>query len=226
MAKPGRRFKDAVYEQFARVGKAVASPRRLELLDLLCEGPRTVDALAAQAGQSLANTSHHLQVLRAANLVESERAGTYVTYRIAGDDVCALFSALRELAESRLAEIERVRQSFLSEREALEPIDSAGLLARMREGSVTLLDVRPPEEYLAGHVPDAVSIPLAELERRIGELPGDAEIVAYCRGPYCVLAIEAVNLLRTRGFNAVRMEDGIRDWRAHGLNVETTEVAV
>jgi len=225
MGAPGRHFKETIYEQFARIGKAVANPRRLELLDLLCEGPRTVNALATQIGQSLANTSHHLQVLRAAHLVESEQAGTYVTYRIAGDDVSALFLTVRELAESRLAEIERVTASFLKEREAMEPIDSAGLLARMHEGSVTLLDVRPPEEYLVGHVPDAVSVPLGDLERRIDELPRDQEIVAYCRGPYCVLALEAVNLLRSRGFDAVRMEDGVRDWRAKGFEVETEEVA-
>jgi rhodanese-related sulfurtransferase/DNA-binding transcriptional ArsR family regulator len=225
MEMSGRRFKDEVYEQFARIGKAVASPRRLELLDLLCEGPRTVDALATQTGQSLANTSHHLQILRSARLLESEKAGTHVTYRIAGDDVGALLQAVRGLAESRLAEIDQVTRSFLETREAMEPIDSAGLLARMREGSVTLLDVRPAEEYLAGHVPGAVSIPLGELERHVDELsPGD-QIVAYCRGPYCVLAVEAVNLLRARGLNAVRMEDGVRDWRARGLEVETTEVA-
>lgn len=225
MAEPGRQYKDAIYEQFARIGKAVANPRRLELLDLLCESPRTVDSLATQAGQSLTNTSHHLQMLRAAHLVESEKAGTYVTYRIAGDDVCALFAIVRELAESRLAEVERVTHSFLSEREALERIDSAGLLARMREGSVTLVDVRPTEEYAAGHVPGAVSVPLGELERRLGELPRDREIVAYCRGPHCVLAVEAVGLLRARGFDAVRMEDGVRDWRAHGFEVETAELA-
>ncbi|MEO8092200.1 MAG: metalloregulator ArsR/SmtB family transcription factor [bacterium] len=220
MSPPGRRFKDAIYEQFARIGKAVANPRRLELLDLLCEGPRTVNALATQIGQSLANTSHHLQVLHAARLIESEKAGTYVTYRVAGDDVRALFQTVRALAETRLAEIERVTQSFLSEREAMEPIDSAGLLARVRESSVTLLDVRPTEEYAAGHVPGAVSVPLSELAHRIGELPGDAEIVAYCRGPYCVLALEAVELLRSRGFDAVRMEDGVREWRAQGFDLE------
>ena len=225
VAKPGRQYKDAIYEQFARIGKAIASPRRLELLDLLCEGPRTVDALATQAGQSLANASHHLQMLRAAHLVESEKVGTYVTYRIAGDDVSALFAMVRELAESRLAEVERVTRSFLSEREALDPIDSAGLLARLREGSVTLVDVRPTEEYAAGHVPGAVSVPLGELERRLGELRRDDEIVAYCRGPYCVLALEAVSLLRARGFDAVRMEEGVRDWRAHGFDLETAEPA-
>lgn len=220
MAMSGRRFKDEVYEQFARIGKAVASPRRLELLDLLHEGPRTVDALAAQVGQSLANTSHHLQVLRAARLLESEKAGTHVTYRIAGDEVGALLQAVRGLAESRLAEIDLITRSFFEERESMEPLDSSALISRMRAGSVTLLDVRPREEYRAGHVPDAVSVPLDELERRIDELPRDQEIVAYCRGPYCVLAAEAVEVLRSRGFEAVRMEDGVRDWRAHGLEVE------
>jgi rhodanese-related sulfurtransferase len=223
MEMSGRHFKDAVYEQFARIGQAVANPRRLELLDLLCEGPRTVDALAGQIGQSPADTSHHLQVLRAARLVESERASTHITHRIAGDDVCALFQTVRGLAESRLAEVERVTRAFFEEREAIEPLDSAALRARMRAGSVTLLDVRPYEEYLAGHVPGAVSVPLNELERYIDELPHDGGIVAYCRGPYCVLALEAVGVLRSRGFDAVRMEDGVRDWRAHGFELETKE---
>jgi rhodanese-related sulfurtransferase len=223
MAQTSRRFKDAIYEQFARIGSAVGSPRRLELLDLLCQGPRTVEALARQAGQSLANTSHHLQVLRAARLVEAEKEGLFVTYRLAGEEVCTFFQALRGLAESRLAEIERITRTFLEERGALEPVARDLLLERVRGGEVTVLDVRPREEFEAGHIPGAMSVPLEELERRLSELPQEREIVAYCRGPYCVMSIEAVALLKARGFTAVRMEDGVLEWRAHDWPIETGE---
>lgn len=221
MQASGRAYKDAVYGQFARIGKALASPRRLELLDLLCQAPRTVDALAGEAGQSLANTSHHLQVLHGARLVESERKGAFVTYRLADDDVAVLYRSLRALAESRLAELEQVTRLFLDEREAMEPIGAADLIERMRSGRVTLLDVRPEREYRSGHIPGAVSAPLGELEGRLEDFDRDGEIVAYCRGPYCVLAIEAVARLRARGFDAVRMEDGVPEWRARGFDVET-----
>jgi rhodanese-related sulfurtransferase len=223
MAQTSRRFKDAIYEQFARIGSAVGSPRRLELLDLLCQGPRTVEALARQAGQSLANTSHHLQVLRAARLVEAEKEGLFVTYRLAGEEVCTFFQALRGLAESRLAEIERITRTFLEERGALEPVARDLLLERVRGGEVTVLDVRPREEFEAGHIPGAMSVPLEELERRLSVLPQEREIVAYCRGPYCVMSIEAVALLKARGFTAVRMEDGVLEWRAHDWPIETGE---
>lgn len=215
----GRRYKDAIYEQFARIGKALASPRRLELLDLLCQGPRTVEALSGEAGQSVANTSQHLRVLRAARLVEAEKSGLFVTYRLADGEVCSFFQALRELAESRLAEVERVTREFLEERGALEPVDRRVLVERMRRAEVIVLDVRPREEYRAGHIPGAISVPLAELKRRLDTLPRDREIVAYCRGPYCVLAIEAVEVLRERGFRAHRLEDGVPEWRARGFEV-------
>lgn len=223
MATPSRRYKDAIYQQFARIGKAIASPRRLELLDLLCQGPRTVEALAHLAGQSLANTSQHLQVLRAARLVESEKDGLYVTYRLAGDEVCDFFRTLRELAELRLAEVERVTREFLEQRDQMEPVDRAALVERARSGEVTVLDVRPREEYRAGHIPGALSVPLAELKSRLTELPRDRDIVAYCRGPYCVLAIEAVETLRAHGFGAVRLEDGVAEWRARGFEVTVGE---
>ena len=218
---PSRRFKDSVYEQFARVGKAMASPRRLELLDLLCQGLRTVDELAKQAGQSLPNTSHHLQVLRAARLVEAEREGLFVTYRPADEEVCTLFGALRGLAEARLAEVEQVRREFLESRGAMEPIERAELLDRVARGEVTVLDVRPREEYVAGHIPGAVSVPLAELAGYLDRLPGDREVVAYCRGPYCVLALDAVDLLTDHGFRATRLEDGVAEWRRAGFEVAT-----
>jgi rhodanese-related sulfurtransferase/DNA-binding transcriptional ArsR family regulator len=216
---PTRRFKDAVYEQLARIGKAASAPKRLELLDLLCQGPRTVEALADQAALSVANASQHLQVLRAARLVDAEKKGQYVEYRLADDQVCRFFVALRGLAEARLADVDRVTREYLEARGAMEPVEGDELMRRVRKGEVTVLDVRPPEEYRAGHIPGAVSIPLGELESRLGELPKKREVVAYCRGPYCVMAIDAVAVLRSAGFRARRMEQGVADWRARGWRV-------
>lgn len=220
MTSTGRSYKDAIYAQFARIGKAIGHPRRLELLDLLCQGPRTVEVLARQTGQSVANTSHHLRLLRAARLVEADRDGVYVRYRLADERVCAFFHALRTLAEARLAEIAQIQQRFLAGRVGMEPVDRQTLLERVRRGEVTVIDVRPREEYAAGHIPGALSVPLEELDRRLDELPPDRPIVAYCRGPYCVLAVEAVERLRAAGYDAVRMEDGVVEWRARGLAVE------
>jgi rhodanese-related sulfurtransferase len=220
MRSQARVFKDAIYEQFGRIGKAVASPRRIELLDLLCQGPRTVEVLAQQAGQSLANTSHHLQVLRSAHLVETVRNGSFVTYRLADDDVCAFFAALRGLAESHLAEVPHVAREFLESRGAMEPIRVDVLVERIRRGEVTIIDVRPHDEYLAGHIPGAVSVPLDELKERLDELPLEGQIAAYCRGRYCVLAIEAVETLTAAGFDATRIEMGVLDWQAAGHGVE------
>lgn len=225
MKIPAARFKAAIYEQLARIGKAVSSPARLELLDLLAQGPRTVETLARLTGQSVANTSHHLQVLRRARLVEADKAGLYVTYRLADTAVSTFFLHLRRLAEARLAEIEHITRQFLHDRGALESVDRAELLRRVRSGAVTILDVRPREEYRAGHIPGAVSVPLPELKKRLPELPKNRDIVAYCRGPYCVMAIEAVELLRQRGFRAYRLEDSIADWRARGWRVETGDPA-
>jgi rhodanese-related sulfurtransferase/predicted transcriptional regulator len=226
MSKTPRQFKDAIYEQLARIGKSLGSGPRLELLDILCQGPRTVEALSRQVGQSVANTSHHLQVLRRARLVDAEKDGVHVTYRLADDEVCSFFRSLRVLAESRLLEIEQVTRDFLKARTSLEPVDREALVGRVREGAVTLLDVRPEEEYRAGHIPGALSVPLSELERRLASLPRDREVVAYCRGPYCVMALEAVELLRQRGFQAVRMEEGVPDWRARGLAIATDHTEV
>ena len=216
-------LKKAVYEQLARIGKAVASPPRLELLDLLCQGPRTVEALAREAGLSVANTSQHLQILHAARLVEARKEGLFVTYRLADQQVCEFYQTLRTLAESRLAEIEAIIRQFNEGRESMEPVEKRALLERVRRAEVTVLDVRPLEEYRAGHIPGAVSIPLKELEAHLFMLPRRREIVAYCRGPYCVLAVEAVKLLRTKGFRAVRMEHGVPEWRAEGLPVAVGE---
>lgn len=216
-----RRFKDAIYEQLARLGKAVSAPKRLELLDLLCQGPRTVEALAEQAAISVANASQHLQVLRAARLVDAEKKGLYVEYRLSDDQVCDFFIALRGLAEARLAEVDQVTRAYLEARGAMEAVEGDELLRRVKKGEVTVLDVRPPEEYRAGHIPGAISIPVAELKARLRELPKDREVVAYCRGPYCVMAVEAVELLRKKGFKAHRMEQGVVDWRARGWRVES-----
>ena len=223
MKNPNRAFKDAIYEQFARIGKAVSSPKRLELLDLLCQGPRTVEVLAKESGLTVANTSQHLQVLRAARLAETEKEGLYVIYRLADQNVCEFFRAMRVLAESRLAEVELIKRRFLEGREGMEPVDRKALLERVRKGAVTVLDVRPKEEYHAGHLPGAISIPLKELQLRLSDLPRDQEIVAYCRGPYCILSIQAVELLRSRGFKAVRIEEGIQDFRAMGFHIAVNE---
>ncbi len=215
-----RTFKDQLYEQFARIGKALASPHRLELLDVLAQCERTVEALAQETGMSIANASQHLQVLRAARLVETRREGPSIYYRLASEGVSALWLSLRQVGEAHLAEIDRVVQIFLHDRHLLQPIEADELLHRLGEDQVILLDVRPSEEYVAGHLPQAVSVPLVELEARLEELPLDKEIVAYCRGPYCVFADEAVALLRTRGYRARRLEHGLPDWRRLGPPVE------
>jgi rhodanese-related sulfurtransferase/DNA-binding transcriptional ArsR family regulator len=214
-------LKVAIYEQIARIGQATASPNRLELLDLLSQGARTVDALAQQTGQSVATTSHHLQVLRRARLVEAHKAGLYVTYRLADPQVGEFFLSLRRLAESRLAEVRHVTRQYLEQRGALEPVDNDELARRVRAGEVTVIDVRPREEYVAAHIPGAISVPLAQLGKRLGELQKRRDVVAYCRGPYCVMALDAVALLRRKGFRAYRMEHGVPEWRAQGWRVDT-----
>jgi len=223
MEKQNTRFKSAIYEQFARIGKAISNPGRLELLDLLCQGPRTVEALAKEANLGLANTSQQLKILRSARLVEAEKSGLFVTYRLADDQVCQFLRSLRLFAETRLTEVREIAREFLGNREGLEPISREGLLAKVRDGAVTVLDVRPVEEYRAGHIPGALSVPLKDLERRLSELPRDRQIVAYCRGPYCVLAVKAVEMLRERGFDAWRLEHSVHDWQAEGFPVASGE---
>jgi rhodanese-related sulfurtransferase len=225
MKNPNRAFKDAIYEQFARIGKAVSSPKRLELLDLLCQGPRTVEVLAKESGLTIANASQHLQVLRAARLVAAEKEGLYVIYRLADQTVCEFFRTMRVLAESRLAEVDQIKRRFLEGREGMEPVDRNALLELVRKGAVTVLDVRPVEEYNAAHIPGAISIPLKELQLRLLDLPRDQEIVAYCRGPYCVLSMQAVEMLRSKGFQAVRLEEGIQDLRAMGFPIAEAKEA-
>ena len=226
MTQAHRQFKDAIYEQLARIGKATSAPKRLELLELLCQGPRTVEALACQAAISTANASQHLQILRAARLVDAEKHGLHVEYRLTDHRVSDFFLQLRTLAESQLIELQQVAQQYLEERGAMEAIKCEELRRRIRSGEVVVLDVRPAEEYQAGHIPRALSVPLTELKKRVNALPKSRDIVAYCRGPYCVMAIEAVELLRKKGFRAQRMELGVIEWRARGWRIATGGEAV
>lgn len=214
-----RVFKDALYSQFARIGHAMASPRRIELLDLLGQGEKTVEMLAEQIATPIKNTSAHLRALRQARLVETRRKGTYVYYRLADDDVLRLLRALEALGHSRLADVQQVVHLYLDGRDELEPVTLKELRQLMRAGDVTVLDVRPAEEFKAGHIPGALSIPVSSLKRRLRELPKNREVIAYCRGRYCVYSLEAVTLLRKHGFDARRAEQGMPDWRAAGLPV-------
>ena len=219
---PGRRFKDEIYDQFSRIGKAVSSPKRLELLDILCQGERSVENLANETSLTIANTSQHLQVLKNSRLVEQEKKGLYVVYRPA-PMVCEFFMSMRKVAENRIAEIEQIKNRFLEGKKGMEPINRDSLIERIKNNEVTILDVRPPQEFRAGHIIGAVSVPLKELELMLAKLPKKKEIVAYCRGPYCVLSVEAVELLNKKGYHAVRLEEGVMDWRAMGLPVISGE---
>ncbi len=213
-------FKHDLFSQFARVAKALANGFRLELLEYLAQGERSVDALAKVSGLTLANTSQHLQQLRQVGLVATRKEGVSVYYRLSGDDVVVLLDTLRKVAERRVADVDRLVSAYLTVKDSLEPVPVGELLTRVRDGLVTVLDVRPPEEYAAGHLPGAVNIPLAELEKNLKQLPKDQEIVAYCRGPYCVLAFEAVARLRAQGMEARRLQNGFPEWKQAGLPVE------
>lgn len=212
--------KSGLYEALARVGTALGAAGRLQLLEFLAQGERSVDALASMTGLSVANCSKHLQALRQAGLVTARKEGLRVYYAIAGDDVVALYSALQRVAENRVAEVERLVRTWLAHRDELEPVPPGELLDRAKKGLVTVLDVRPAEEYAAGHLPGAVNIPVSQLEGRLARLPKRREVVAYCRGPYCLMSFEAVALLRRRGLKARRLKDGFPEWRAAGLPVE------
>lgn len=216
---PHREFKDALYAQFARIGHALASPKRIELLELLSQGERTVEMLAEQSGTPIKNTSAHLRVLRQARLVETRRDGTYVYYRLADENVFRALRSLQALGHARLAEVQSVVQLHLEGGDTLQPITITELRRRMRDGDVTVIDVRPAEEYEAGHIPGAISIPVARLKRRLAEVPRDREVIAYCRGPYCVYSVEAVGILRKHGYRAYRTNAGLPDWRASGLPI-------
>ena len=217
-----REFKDRLYEELGRIAKAIDSPRRLELIDLLAQGERSVEDLASEAALSIANTSQHLQVLRRARLVETRKQGLRVYYRLGHPEVYDVARAVRGLAKARLAELNQLVQTYLESRDELEPVPREELLRRVRAGRVVVIDVRPRDEYRTGHIPGALSIPLEELETRLGELPARKEVVAYCRGPYCVMAYEAVARLRARGRRARRLTDGFPEWRASGLPVQAS----
>ena len=219
---PGTGPKQAIYAELAGVAQALGHGHRLELLEHLAQAPRSVEELSARARLSFANTSRHLQILRRVRLVDAERRGKQVIYRLAGEaEVVTLLRALASVGERNLAEIDRVKAVYFSARDSMEPLSRRDLLARLQDGLVTVLDVRPGDEFAAGHLPGARNIPLGELEKRIAELPGDREVVAYCRGPYCVFSFEAVAELRARGYRARRLEDGYPEWKAAGLPVET-----
>ena len=214
-------FKQDVYEQLARVGKALGHANRLELLEFVAQGPRSVEDLATMTRLSVANASKHLQELRHAGLVKARREGLRVFYEVAGPDVVDLLAALREVAETRLAEVDQLLRTYVTARDDLEPIPGPELLKRARMGLVTVLDVRPPEEYAAGHLPGAINVPVEDIARHLKQLPKGREVIAYCRGPYCLLSVDAVALLRKKGYKARRLEDGFPEWKAAGLPVET-----
>jgi rhodanese-related sulfurtransferase/DNA-binding transcriptional ArsR family regulator len=220
-AEAKRDFKDRLYAEFARIGKSLASPHRLEILEVLAQGERTVESLAAEAGLSVANASRHLQQLRQAQLVLARRDGLFVHYRLAGPEVVGLMLTLRRTAEQHLAEVDRVVRDFLGERNDFEPVTPDELSRRMTNGEVMLLDVRPEQEYAAGHIAGARSIPVADISERLAELPREKEYVAYCRGPYCVYADEAVTALRANGLKAQRLTEGYPEWWLSGRPVRT-----
>jgi rhodanese-related sulfurtransferase len=210
-------YKDLLYGQFAVIGKALSSHKRLEILDLLCQGERSVEELAHETEMSISSVSQHLQILKTAKMVESRKEGLYVFYHIADETVGEFWRSLRSLAVNRSAELRETIRTALDEKDDLEQVGHQELLERVRRNEVVVLDVRPEVEFRAGHIPDALSVPLGELEKHLSKLPRDREIVAYCRGPYCVMSLEAVGLLRKHGFKARRLEDGFPEWRAEGL---------
>ena len=216
-----RDFKDRLYAEFARIGKTLASPHRLEILEVLAQGERTVESLATETGLSIANTSRHLQQLRQAQLALARREGLFVHYRLAGPEVVSLMLALRHAAEQHLAEVDRVVRDFLGERDEFEPVTPDELARRMTNGEVVVLDVRPEQEYAAGHITGARSIPVADISERLAELPREKDYVAYCRGPYCVYADEAVAVLRANGLKAQRLTEGYPEWWLSGRPVRT-----
>jgi rhodanese-related sulfurtransferase/DNA-binding transcriptional ArsR family regulator len=222
MAKSSDPDKTRLYEAIGRVAAALGSAGRLQILEFVAQGERSVDALAAMTGLSVANTSKHLQALRQAGLVSARKEGLRVYYSLAGDDVTALVAALRAVAEHRVADVEQLVRLWLAHRDELEPVPARELLERAKKGLVTVLDVRPAEEFAAGHLPGAINVPLERLESYLSKLPKRKEVVAYCRGPYCLMSFEAVEKLRKRGWQARRLQDGFPEWRAAGLPVETS----
>ena len=215
-----RTIKNALYHQLARIGKSVSSPQRLAILDRLANGEKPVEALAGELHLTVKNASAHLRVLRESRLVEARKEGQQVYYRLAEEGVATFFLALRELAERRLAEVREVSQQYLGGRKQMTPVDRRQLLSRIRAGEVTVLDLREESEFAAGHLPGARSVPMRELKKALRSVPKDQDIVAYCHGPYCVLSLEAVQLLTSKGYRATRLDDGFVEWAAAGLPVE------
>lgn len=215
-----RTIKNALYQQLARIGKSVSSPQRLAILDRLANGEKSVEGLATELNLSVKNASAHLRVLRESRLVEARKEGQQVFYRLAEEGVATFFLALRDLAERRLAEVREVSQQYLGGRRQMTPVDRRQLLSRIRAGEVTVLDLRDEAEFAAGHIPGARSLPMRELRKALRSVPRDQEIVAYCHGPYCVLSLEAVQLLNAKGYRATRLDDGLVEWAAAGLPVE------
>jgi len=216
-----RDFKNRLYAQFARIGKALASPHRLELLELLAQGERTVESLATELGASVANTSQHLQALRQASLVDSRKDGLFVYYRLGDPAVYDVCRAVRSVAERQLADLDRLVRENFADRAGAEPVRMDDLLRRARSGHVVILDTRPPNEYVAGHIAGAISVPVDDLQQRLRQLPKNKEYVAYCRGPYCVYADRAVEILRSKGRRAQRLLEGFPEWKAAGFPVAT-----
>jgi rhodanese-related sulfurtransferase len=216
----GREFKDLIYEQFGRMANAFSSPKRLEIVDLLAQGERDVESLSKLTSMTMANTSRHLQILKAARLVDVRREGVRIFYRLADAQVLQCWMGLQSLAEKRTAEVREIARLFFEERDAMEAISIDELWNRTQNNDVVVLDVRPSEEYKNGHIAGAISIPLSELKNRLDEVPLDHDVVAYCRGPYCVLSAEAVTILRDAGLEVVRLRDGFHEWRLAGLPVE------
>jgi rhodanese-related sulfurtransferase len=214
-----RAAKDALFDGFAEVAKALASGRRAEIADVLAQGERSVEEIADEIGQTVANTSHHLRAMARAGVLATRRDGTRIFYRLAGERVAALWRALRDVAAEHLAGIERLTEAYLGDRDGLERISRDELAARLRRGDLIVLDVRPEPEYRAGHILGARSVPVRELRRKLRALPADVEVVAYCRGPYCIYADDAVRELKRRGYRAERLEDGFPEWKQAGLPV-------
>jgi rhodanese-related sulfurtransferase/DNA-binding transcriptional ArsR family regulator len=223
MANPG---KIRLYAELSRIGRALADGNRLELLEILAQGERTVEVLSSESKLSVSNTSHHLKMLREARLVESRKEGLFVYYRLVSPDVFGLVQLVRRLAEEHMAEVERVVRSYFRDRDQLEPVSREELVRRAKDGTVIILDVRPVEEYRAGHIPGAISVPVGELGERLAEIPKRREVVAYCRGPYCLMAHDAVEKLRARGRRARRLIDGFPEWRSAGLAIEVSNKEV
>jgi len=216
----GLEFKDVVFEQFARIAHAFAAPKRLEIIDILAQGERDVDSLAREGAMTVANASRHLQILKAARLVENRREGVRIFYKLTNDDVFDCWKNLQSIAEKRVAEIREINRLFMEERDSMETISAAELWQRIQNNTVVVLDVRPAYEYEQSHIPKSISMPIAQLKDKISELSRDTEVVAYCRGPYCVLSPEAIAILKKAGIKAIRLEEGLPEWKRAGLPVE------